>query len=214
MIATIITSIISFIGTNIDDTFVLAVWFSQVDSHFQKKDVVTGQFVGFEFLVLISVFAAYGLSFLPTDKVGWLGVIPIIVGIAKWRQYRRKVAENPEEAAVKKVISHDRKFRINKRMPSLTRVIRTQMLSVALVTISNGAGNLTVYIPLFSEYTLSELLLTVVVFTIMTGVWCLIGYTIANLPFIKDKLGHYKEIIIPIVFVSIGIYVLWESGII
>ena len=214
MIATIITSIISFIGTNIDDTFVLAVWFSQVDSHFQKKDVVTGQFVGFEFLVLISVFAAYGLSFLPTDKVGWLGVIPIIVGIAKWRQYRRKVAENPEEAAVKKVINHDRKFRINKRMPSLTRVIRTQMLSVALVTISNGAGNLTVYIPLFSEYTLGELLLTVVVFTIMTGVWCLIGYTIANLPFIKDKLEHYKEVIIPIVFVSIGIYVLWESGII
>lgn len=26
----------------------------------------------------------------------------------------------------------------------------------------------------------------------MTGVWCLIGYTIANLPFIKDKLEHYK----------------------
>nr|WP_290123382.1 hypothetical protein [Lentilactobacillus otakiensis] len=37
MIATIITSIISFIGTNIDDTFVLAVWFSQTDSQFQKK---------------------------------------------------------------------------------------------------------------------------------------------------------------------------------
>lgn len=214
MIATIITSIISFIGTNIDDTFVLAVWFSQVDSHFQKKDVVIGQFVGFEFLVLISVFAAYGLSFLPTDKVGWLGVIPIIVGIQKWYQYRKKTAENPEETAVKKVINHDLKFRINKRLPHLTHIIRTQMLSVAFVTISNGAGNLTVYIPLFTEYSIGELILTVVVFTIMTGVWCFIGYTIANLPFIKDKLEHYKEIIIPIVFVAIGVYVLWESGII
>ncbi|MGF2384674.1 cadmium resistance transporter [Lentilactobacillus otakiensis] len=214
MIATIITSIISFIGTNIDDTFVLAVWFSQTDSHFQKKDVVIGQFVGFEFLVLISVFAAYGLGFLPTDKVGWLGIIPIIVGIQKWFQYRRKVVTDSEETAVKKVIHHDQKFRINKKASPLTRIIRTQMLSVALVTISNGAGNLTVYIPLFTEYTIGELILTVVVFTIMTGVWCLIGYTIASLPFIKEKLEHYKEIIIPIVFVSIGFYVLWESGII
>nr|WP_252892850.1 cadmium resistance transporter [Lentilactobacillus otakiensis] len=78
-----------------------------------------GQFVGFEFLVLISVFAAYGLSFLPTDKVGWLGIIPIIVGIQKWFQYRRKVVTDSEETSVKKVIHHNQKFRINKKASPL-----------------------------------------------------------------------------------------------
>ncbi len=61
---------LSFIGTNIDDTFVLAVWFSQVNGSLRRQDIVFGQLIGSRILVLISVFAAYGLSFLPTDR--WL----------------------------------------------------------------------------------------------------------------------------------------------
>lgn len=73
MLATIITSIFSFIGTNIDDTFVLAVWFSQVNGSLRRQDIVFGQLIGFEFLVLISVFAAYGLSFYRRTKLaGWV----------------------------------------------------------------------------------------------------------------------------------------------
>ena len=55
MLTTIMTSILSFIGTNIDDTFVLAVWFSQVDASLRRRDIVIGQFIGFEILVLVSV---------------------------------------------------------------------------------------------------------------------------------------------------------------
>lgn len=213
MVTTIITSIVSFIGTNIDDTFVLAVWFSQVDTVLRKRDIVWGQFVGFEILVLVSVFAAYGLSFLPTDKVGWLGVIPIILGVKKWLEYRHHSgkSDDAEEAEIQAEIKQTKK--ISPRATALSKLINPQMVSVGLVTISNGAGNLTVYIPLFTEYTIFELVVTVIVFTIMTGVWCYLGYKIANLPIIKDKLDHYKSMMIPIIFIAIGIYVLVESGV-
>lgn len=84
MLGTVITSIMSFIGTNVDDTFVLAVWFAQVGERLKRRDIIFGQFLGFEILVLVSVLAAYGLSFLPTDQVGWLGVIPIFIGVRRW----------------------------------------------------------------------------------------------------------------------------------
>lgn len=211
MLATIITSIFSFIGTNIDDTFVLAVWFSQVNGSLRRQDIVLGQLIGFEFLVLISVFAAYGLSFLPTDQVGWLGVIPIILGIRKWFQYRYQTDAAHEEQKVKVKLKRD--IQAEKPSSLLHKLFKPEMMAVCLVTISNGAGNLTVYIPLFTEYSVLELAVTVIVFTLMTGLWCYLGYQIANLPLIKDKLERYKQILIPIIFIAIGIYVLLESGV-
>lgn len=211
MLTTIITSIVSFIGTNVDDTFVLAVWFSQVNAVLRKRDIVWGQFIGFELLVLVSVFAAYGLSFLPTDKVGWLGVIPIILGFKRWLNYRHQPDPADEEAAITAEIKQKKK--ISPRATAISKVINPQMVSVSLVTISNGAGNLTVYIPLFTRYSVPELVITVLVFTLMTGVWCCLGLIIANLPVIKDQLERYRQVLIPVIFIAIGIYVLVESGV-
>jgi len=90
---------------------------------------------------------------------------------------------------------------------------KPEILAVSLITISNGAGNLTVYIPLFTEYGTAELGITVLVFSLMTGLWCYIGYQIANLPIIKNKLERSKQIVIPLVFIAIGVYVLLESGV-
>lgn len=60
---------------------------------------------------------------------------------------------------------------------------------------------------------MAELGITVLVFSLMTGLWCYIGYQIANLPIIRDKLEHSKQILIPIIFIAIGVYVLIESGV-
>ncbi|PAK84331.1 calcium-binding protein [Lentilactobacillus parakefiri] len=211
MLTTIITSIFSFVGTNIDDTFVLAVWFSQADSSLKRRDIVIGQFLGFELLVLVSVFAAYGLSFLPTDQVGWLGVVPIILGIRKWLKYRHRLIEPHETAHIKSKLKQELKAERGKLRRQTW--FKPEILAVSLITISNGAGNLTVYIPLFTEYGTAELGITVLVFSLMTGLWCYIGYQIANLPIIKNKLERSKQIVIPLVFIAIGVYVLLESGV-
>ncbi|MDH5105485.1 cadmium resistance transporter [Lentilactobacillus diolivorans] len=209
---TIITGFVSFVGTNVDDTFVLAIWFSQVDSLLRTKDIVLGQFLGFEFLVLVSVLAAYSLSFIPTDKVGWLGVVPIFLGIKRWLQYRLQPRRDPEEDEVKRTISREKDDRPKEKW--VTKLIRPQVLGVSLVTISNGAGNLTVYIPLFTRYTVPELIVTVIIFTLMTAAWCYLGFRIANFPVIKKRLNQYKHVLIPVIFIVLGIYILVDSGII
>lgn len=211
MLTTIMTSILSFIGTNIDDTFVLSVWFSQVDASLRRRDIVIGQFIGFEILVLVSVLAAYGLSFLPTEQVGWLGVVPIVLGIRKWLQYRHQLIETHETAHVKTKLNQE--LKVERHKSGLQKLFKPEILAVSLITISNGAGNLTVYIPLLTEYTVAELGITVLIFSLMTGLWCYIGYQIANLPIIKDKLERSKQILIPIIFIAIGVYVLIESGV-
>lgn len=211
MLGTVITSIMSFIGTNVDDTFVLAVWFAQVGERLKRRDIIFGQFLGFEILVLVSVLAAYGLSFLPTDQVGWLGVIPIFIGVRRWWTHRFARQIKSETEAPRRTVQAQ--ARLETKLAHLGKWFRPQLLSVALVTISNGAGNLTVYIPLFTEYSVSELVITIIVFMIMTGVWCYIGYRIAGLPYVKTKLERYEAILIPVIFIAIGIYVLVESGV-
>lgn len=45
LIKTIITAFISFASTNIDDIFILMLFFSQVNSIMKKRHVILGQFI-------------------------------------------------------------------------------------------------------------------------------------------------------------------------
>ena len=46
------TAITAFTATNLDDVLILLLFFSQVNTAFQKKHIVIGQYLGFGALVL------------------------------------------------------------------------------------------------------------------------------------------------------------------
>ncbi|MBQ8837296.1 MAG: cadmium resistance transporter [Clostridia bacterium] len=77
MPSSVITSIVSFIGTNIDDIFILTLFFAQC----KALTVVLGQYLGMGALVGVSLLGAFGLSFIPEGYIHWLGVIPILLGV-------------------------------------------------------------------------------------------------------------------------------------
>ena len=96
----------AFIATNIDDIFVLMIFFS--NSTFQKGQIVVGQFLGIGLLVALSTLGALLSLVIPQSLIGLLGLIPITIGtirltklskrnisefeqpnqrVAKWNQY-------------------------------------------------------------------------------------------------------------------------------
>ncbi|WP_346936869.1 cadmium resistance transporter [Clostridium sp.] len=77
MISTIIIAFVSFASTNIDDIFILMLFFSQINNDMGKRHIVIGQYLGITLLTTISIIGALGISLIPSEYVGLLGLVPI-----------------------------------------------------------------------------------------------------------------------------------------
>ena len=54
-------------------------------------------------------------------------------------------------------------------------------------TKANGADNIGVYIPVFSQYDLVDFFTTLIIFACMIYLWCYIGHQIANISYVRKK---------------------------
>jgi len=205
LILTIISALGSFIVTNIDDIIVLMLLFSQASSQAKAsngrtvmgnriyhKDIVIGQYLGFALLVLISLLATFGVTLIPDQWVGLLGLIPIYLGVKLFIK-----GEDEDEGAILSSLNKFNKF----------------YLSVAFITFANGGDNIGIYIPFFSTLNNNQLVITVVTFFIMVAVWCLIGYRLARFRYVSETLEKYGRWVIPIVFIGLGFYIMAENNI-
>jgi cadmium resistance protein CadD (predicted permease) len=69
----------SFAATNIDDIFVLMMFFSSTSSSplaFPSKQIVLGQYVGIGLLIAISALGSFISLVVPTYVIGLLGIVP------------------------------------------------------------------------------------------------------------------------------------------
>ncbi|APS41944.1 MULTISPECIES: CadD family cadmium resistance transporter [Weissella] len=205
LILTILSALGSFIVTNIDDIFVLMLLFSQASSQAKAsngrtvkgnriypKDIVIGQYLGFALLVLISLLATFGVTLIPDQWVGLLGLIPIYLGVKLFIK-----GEDEDEGAILSSFNKFNKF----------------YLSVAFITFANGGDNIGIYVPFFSTLNNNQLVITVVTFFIMVAVWCLIGYRLARFRYVSETLEKYGRWVIPIVFIGLGFYIMAENNI-
>ncbi|MCP9329788.1 MULTISPECIES: CadD family cadmium resistance transporter [Liquorilactobacillus] len=205
LILTILSALGSFIVTNIDDIFVLMLLFSQASSQAKAsngrtvkgnriypKDIVIGQYLGFALLVLISLLATFGVTLIPDQWVGLLGLIPIYLGVKLFIK-----GEDEDEGAIFSSLNKFNKF----------------YLSVASITFANGGDNIGIYVPFFSTLNNNQLVITVVTFFIMVAVWCLIGYRLARFRYVSETLEKYGRWVIPIVFIGLGFYIMAENNI-
>lgn len=209
LILPILSALGSFIVTNIDDIFVLMLLFSQASSQAKAsngrtvnmqpngnriypRDIVIGQYLGFALLVLISILATFGVTLIPEQWVGLLGLIPIYLGVRLFIK-----GEDEDEGAILSSLNKFNKF----------------YLSVAFITFANGGDNIGIYVPFFSTLNNNQLVITVVTFFIMVAIWCLIGYRLARFRYVSETLEKYGRWVIPIVFIGLGFYIMVENNI-
>jgi cadmium resistance protein CadD (predicted permease) len=80
LISALITGVVAFSATNIDDIVFLTIFFSQASRPWR---VVVGQYLGFTALVLVSSIGFFGGQVLPHEWLRLFGVAPIAIGIRK-----------------------------------------------------------------------------------------------------------------------------------
>lgn len=147
-------AIVAFAATNLDDIFVLTFFFAQ--KNLQIWRVVLGQYLGIAGLILVSLVGFFARLIIPYKWIGFLGLIPIAIGI-------RKLIALKEEQAEKTGVRHVESF-----------------LTVAAITFANGGDNIAIYTPLFASSSWATLTITLITFSVMMALWCVAGYAIGN----------------------------------
>ena len=66
-------------------------------------------------------------------------------------------------------------------------------------------------IPLFANYTIMQMIVVIITFSIMVFCWCFLGRTLSSLPYLRKFLLKYKQIIVPVVLICLGIYIILKA---
>jgi cadmium resistance transport/sequestration family protein len=200
LVTLLITSVTSFVATNIDDLMVLMLFFSRLNPNFRPRHLILGQYLGFTLILLAS---SLGLLFgllVSKQWIGLLGFVPLSIGIKQLFS-----VENDQEI---QEVTLD--FTSPKRRSLLTR-IPSQTYHVAAVAVANGGDNMGIYVSLFANNSPIHVLIIVVVFYIMVGIWCALAYFLITHPQIAKIVTNYGHKISPFIYIILGVYILWES---
>lgn len=194
--------ITAFVATNLDDIVVLMVFFAQVNAKLRPWQIVTGQYLGFGVLLLLSLPGYFGGRLVPPHWIGLLGLVPLGIGLKMLF-----FPSNEAEEAVQVLESG-----ASKRLQRFITFIPPQILQVGAITVANGGDNLGIYVPLFASKDLAGLLTILATFLILVGVWCYVAWRLVKQPMVGRVLGEYGDRLIPWVLMALGCYILFESG--
>lgn len=188
----IVTSVLAFVSTNLDDLFILTLFFG--NRKFREREIVTGQLLGITTLILISL--AGSLLGLLVNKayIGLLGLFPLYLGIrSAWTLLKKEPATGaPQQKDETKS--------------------KSNALTVAGVTIANGGDNIGIYIPLFAALSWPGKVSMIAVFMMMTLLWCLAAKYFTQHPRIALLADRYGHRVNPVVLIALGLFILHESG--
>ncbi|HGJ0972326.1 TPA: CadD family cadmium resistance transporter [Streptococcus pneumoniae] len=193
---TIISAIGVYISTSIDYLIILIILFAQLSQNKQKWHIYAGQYLGTGLLVGASLVAAYVVNFVPEEwMVGLLGLIPIYLGI-RFAIVGEDAGEEEEE-----IIERLEQSKANQLFWTVT-----------LLTIASGGDNLGIYIPYFASLDWSQTLVALLVFVIGIIIFCEISRVLSSIPLIFETIEKYERIIVPLVFILLGLYIMYENG--
>ena len=194
----IAAAIIAFLTTEMDDLLVLFVLFS---SSFRKRDkfaVVIGKYAGLAFLIGVCTLLGVVINSVvvePGRILGLLGFVPIVIGI---------------HYAVSELTGEEEESCNNIALETLGFIML--VAESFIITIASGGDNVAVYISFFSTLKADELLVVCLVFCILQAVWCAIAIAVMGAASIRNYIQESSGVIVPLLFIVLGIYILLKDG--
>ena len=194
MIQTIVTAAILYIATAVDLLVILLIFFAKAKTKKEYRDIYIGQYVGSVTLIVVSLFFAFVLNYVPEKWIlGLLGLIPIYLGI--------KVAiygdSDGEERAKKE---------LNEK--GLSKLVGT----IAIVTIAScGADNIGLFVPYFVTLSVTNLFITLFVFLILIFFLVFTAQKLANIPGVGEIVEKFSRWIMAVIYIALGLFIIIEN---
>jgi cadmium resistance protein CadD (predicted permease) len=185
----------AFVSTNIDDLFILMVFFAT--PRFPFFQIVLGQYIGMGSLIGVSLAGSLITLVLPRNIIGLIGLFPIIIGIKELLELRKKGDDEYEK--------------ITKRLLRSRKKIHLSFLTVAAVTFSGGE-EIGIYTTLFVINNEVGAIITLIsVVMVLTAFWCLLANYLVKYSFLADIFRSIGSRVLPYVLIGLGIYILAET---
>ena len=194
MIQNVVTSIILYSGTAVDLLIILMLFFAKRKSRKDIINIYLGQFLGSVSLILLSLFFAFVLNYIPSKEIlGLLGLIPIFLGLKVLL-----LGDSDGEAIAKDGLRKD-----NKNLIFL----------VAMITFAScGADNIGVFVPYFTTLNLANLIVALLTFLVMIYLLVFSAQKLAQVPSVGETLEKYSRWFIAVVYLGLGMYILIENN--
>ena len=195
MLGTIIAGVVTYWSTAIDLLIILMLFFAKVKDKKGVRDIYIGQFLGSGLLILVSLFFAVILHYVPDKRLlGFLGIIPVFLGI---------------KALI--LGDSDGEKMANEKLKDTNQnnLIKTLIF---ITIVSCGADNVGLFVPYFISLALPKLLITLLVFLIMIFLLVFIAQKSVSITTVGTVLEKYSRWFIVIVYIFIGGSVLIENG--
>ena len=186
MIQTVITAVMTFISTTIDDIFVVTVLFADAKTKRDRINIYAGEYIGIMITFALGLAGAFAASFIPEKFIGLLGFVPIIMAVIYIIKSLKGADDGDDD------------------------IKGLGVISVALLSLSNGGDNIGVYIPVLTGLDVKDIIITVVVFLVMIAIFCVLAQKIGTVRKIRSFVESYKRIIIPGVLIVLGLMILAE----
>jgi cadmium resistance protein CadD (predicted permease) len=163
-------------------------------------------------LVLASLLVFLTSLVIPLAWIGLLGFIPIGQGIfrlIKLTLRHKRVSEPGNSPQEDDATEHEQ--------PSsgpgfLRHLFNPRIYSIAMITISNGSDNISIYPPIFAHGGYGQLVVVLIIFFLMVALWCVLGNLLTHVPGIAHVLERYGHYVLPLCLIGLGIFILIQSG--
>ncbi|HLJ62737.1 MAG TPA: cadmium resistance transporter, partial [Stellaceae bacterium] len=87
----------------------------------------------------------------------------------------------------------------------------TGITSVTIALLANGGDNLGTYVPLFATLGAGGVTAVIVIFLVMTALWCVLARHLAQHPALAQGFQRYGSRLLPLVLILLGLIILMRS---
>src|SRR5262245_55278565 len=159
--------------------------------------IAAGQLLATALWIGISVVAAAAALAIPSQWLAVLGVIPIGLGLAKFKALRASSASFADELEQVELDTHRSLRRTHSRVGA-----------VALVALANGGDNIAEYIALFSTSTPEQIAWLAALFVGLAAAWFALAFYLVRHSWLGIRIEQYGERFLPVVLIGLGLYIL------
>jgi cadmium resistance protein CadD (predicted permease) len=177
----------AFVSTNTDNLVLLSMLLGQRGQ--RGLPVLSGYAAAMAALALLGIAVARLADELPDAALGYLGLIPLAMGLVRLRR-----ALLPPSAAEAHAPGRALGF-----------------AGVAVLMLSNGSDTLGVLLPLFAET--PEPLTYVIALTVVSAslFWFALARAIGRHPWVRARLVAVERWLVPILLIMVGLYILVDT---
>jgi cadmium resistance protein CadD (predicted permease) len=182
-----------FIATSIDNLLLLVVLLGANAG--RKSAVLLGFIASSIAVVCVSVLGVLVGSAVGADLIGYLGVVPLLLGLhmlyTAWKKSNHETTQ----------------------VASLANQAESGVwFSTFVLMFSNSGDSIAVFLPLLAESGRSAPLLITCGFLVMALLWAGMAYLIAGQRALAEQIERRAEKVVPWIMIGVGVYILMDTA--